>query len=273
MSIIAPLADAESLGKAPVPAEATPSSRAVKARLDRWRRLLLPCVRNIVEGVTEDAWTYDGNILNPQYPDGDNLLCLKGLRNSRSHIVDICRTLAERGTCDALILGPGQGTDIPWLKREIAEDLQRCHLPPELLSSLSIDVLALTDRLQQHVKPCVRTIWSGTAEQPTPFETFDGSAIKDQYDVVIDQFGVAEKSTRPHWTILKESGALRRGGVAYIDVMDVGGEAAHFADQSAESVMGMCQKFWRRCRPGHAFQISSESVGYDHCWFIVRRER
>jgi len=243
-----------------------------EARIKRQRRLLHPEIRDIVDGASADIWPYDGNLINPMYGDGGFLdTPFVGFTLEGSHIKEIAKRLVNGGRCGVMVLGPGRGTDIPHLVKAVKNVLYAGGEDGEqAVGRLCVDVLALTDKISDRVKPFVRNNFSGNDVTPTPFETFDIAPIAGGYDVVIDHFGVSEKSTQPHRTVLKEADLLADKGIAYIEASLEG--LNHPADRNADTVKKACMEFWRNRRVGKGFSIEDVPQSMTNHCFVVRRD-
>jgi len=242
----------------------------VQTREERLRKLLSRDVRLRVDGEVSDLWARMGSPKNAQPGGLDRHIRFQNI--PADHIDAISERLLEKGGCEAMILGPGRGDDIPLMVDEVRKNLTARGAEGSL-DNLRIDVFGLTKKLKEKAAAVVRDDYS-SADKPVPFEFYENPSLVGRYDVVVDLYGVAAKSHYPHHIIAKEADMLAPGGVAYVEAnLGHGTYAGLDAEGKIDHVKKLCEGFWAQKRKDRRYRMThTRPADRKEDWFIVERE-
>lgn len=238
-------------------------SKPISTRKDRLEKRVPP--RNqlyIDENGFRDNWLADGQVMEFGLHTGNMVA-------NTDHIKLIAEKIRKTGRCKTLLIGVGEGFEIPELVKAVAEKLGKETAPEEVREKLVIDVFSITkEALSDAVTPYVKTNFSGTKKEPRFLESYEGSDLfnpENKYDFVIDKYGATAKSGWKTALILKMSELLDVDGIALV----------HTMIKKHDKIIKDCERFWDiHRRPEKDFEIENPKEKETPTdWIKVRRKK
>jgi len=133
-----------------------------------------------------------------------------GTRAKRSYefIISDLKKLNKKKPLDILVLGPGQGYEVTFIKKQLTNPQS------------NIDTLGLTNYLSKEANRIKRNDYSPKVpSDKAAFEHFNHLKLVRKYDYILSEIGPGVHTPYPEIVLLKAAAMLRKGGVARIRVL------------------------------------------------------